>query len=119
MIQQEGQVEDARQAGGKKHNKRGRNGQLEVSGWQMMGGDGAVEDTMWGDRVANDTTRRGGRRTWHKAIRWGTTQREEGVDDARQSGWWRTRQKEGGKGPNAVADDDNTSREGDEKMWGA
>jgi hypothetical protein len=46
MIQQEGQVEDARQAGGRKHDKRGRNGQLKVSGWQTMGGDGAAEDTM-------------------------------------------------------------------------
>ena len=46
MIQQEGQVEDARQACGRKHDKRGRNRQLEVSGWRMMGGDGAAEDTM-------------------------------------------------------------------------
>jgi hypothetical protein len=48
MTQQEGAVEDARQAGGRQHNKR-EEGECERSRWQAMQGNWAV----------NNMTRRG------------------------------------------------------------
>ncbi len=45
ITEQEGEVDDARQAGGRKYNKRGSSGQCELSRWQTMQGDG-VEDMM-------------------------------------------------------------------------
>jgi hypothetical protein len=62
MTQQEGAVEDARQAGGRHCNKR-EEGECETSRWQAMRGD----------RAANDTASGGGRRTLHKVMgRWTT-----------------------------------------------
>jgi hypothetical protein len=86
MTQQEGEVDDARQAGGAKHNKKWRSGQCKMSRWRMMQGNEAAEVTMQGNRVADNTTRRGGQRTRRNAIRQGLTQQEGEANDARQVG---------------------------------